>query len=106
MTDGRNARQRVAVVARLRPGSRERAVEIVGHGAPYELAEAGFQRHSVYLSDEVVVFVFEGTGIEALIRELVDDPARSAAFGVWGPLLQGTPAIAHEEFYWRGDAHE
>jgi hypothetical protein len=90
----------VAVVAKLLPGSRERAAQILAMGAPYELGETGFRRHSVFLGGETVVFVFEGSGIEGLVRELVDDPARSAAFSVWGPLLQGTPALAREEFYW------
>jgi hypothetical protein len=31
---------------------------------------------------------------------LVDDTIRSAAFGVWGPLLEGTPALVREEYYW------
>jgi hypothetical protein len=42
----------------------------------------------------------EGSGIERLVRDLVDDPARSAAFSIWGPLLEGTPELALEEFYW------
>jgi hypothetical protein len=92
--------ERVAVFAKLRPDSRERASRILAEGAPYELAEAGFHRHSVFLAEEAVVFVFEGSGIEGLVRQLVDDPARSAAFSVWGPLLDGTPALAREEFYW------
>lgn len=91
---------RLAVVARLRPGSRERAVEILAKGAPYELGEAGFRRHSVFVAEKDVVFLFEGSGIEGLIRDLVDDPTRSAAFSVWGPLLEGTPTLAREEFYW------
>jgi hypothetical protein len=97
---GGDVPERVAVVAELRPGSRERAGQILAEGAPYELAESGFQRHSVFLAEETVVFVFEGSGIERLVRDLVDDPTRSAAFSVWGPLLQGTPALAREEFYW------
>jgi hypothetical protein len=92
--------ERVAVVAKLRPGSRERAGQILAKGAPYELGEAGFRRHSVFLAEEAVVFVFEGLDIEGLVRDLVDDPTRSAAFSVWGPLLEGTPALAWEEFYW------
>jgi hypothetical protein len=28
------------------------------------------------------------------------DPARSAMFSVWGPLLEGTPELAHEAFHW------
>jgi hypothetical protein len=90
----------VAVIASLRLGSRERAEEILAEGAPYELAETGFRRHSVFLAEEAVVFVFEGVGIEALVRDLVNDPTRSATFSVWGPLLDATPALAREEFYW------
>jgi hypothetical protein len=92
--------ERLAVVARLRPGSGERARQILAEGAPYELGESGFRRHSVFLAEETVVFVFEAPGIEGLVRELVDDPATSTTFSVWGPLLEGTPALAREEFYW------
>jgi hypothetical protein len=92
--------ERLAVVARLRPGSRERARQILAGGAPYELGEGGFERHSVFLAEETVVFVFEGPGIEGLVRDLVEDPISSATFSVWGPLLEGTPVLAREEFYW------
>jgi hypothetical protein len=98
--DDRDANERVAVVAKLVPGSRERAAQILGKGAPYGLALAGFRRHSVFLAEEIVVFVFEGPGIEGLVRDLVNDPARSAAFSVWAPLLKGTPEVAREEFHW------
>jgi hypothetical protein len=97
---GGDEAERVAVVARLRPRSRERASQILAEGAPYELAEAGFRRHNVFLAEEAVVFVFEGSGIEGLVSDLVNDPARSAMFSVWAPLLEGTPALAREEFYW------
>jgi hypothetical protein len=96
----RDVNERLAVVARLRPGSGERAREILAGGAPYELGQAGFRRHSVFLAEEVVLFVFEGPGIEGLVRELVNDPTSSAAFSVWGQLLEGTPVLAREEFYW------
>jgi hypothetical protein len=92
--------ERLAVVARLRPGSRERARQILAGGAPYGLGEAGFGRHSVFLAEEVVVFVFEGSGVEGLVRGLVNDPTSSTTFSVWGPLLEGTPVLAREEFYW------
>jgi hypothetical protein len=93
--------ERVAVVARLTPGSRERAAEILAKGAPYGLELAGFRRHSVFLAEESVIFVFEGPGIEGLVRDLVNDPSRSASFSVWAPLLEGTPMLAREEFYWQ-----
>jgi hypothetical protein len=93
--------ERVAVVAKLLPGSREQASRILAQGAPYGLRLAGFRRHSVFLAEEAAVFVFEGAGIERLVRDLVNDPSRSAAFSVWAPLLDGTPALAREEFYWQ-----
>jgi hypothetical protein len=92
--------ERLAVVAKLLPGSRERAAQILAEGAPYGLGLAGFRRHSVFLAEETVVFVFEGRGIEGLVRDLVDDPVRSAAFSIWAPLLDGTPVLAREEFHW------
>lgn len=97
------AAERVAVVAKLREGSEERATQILAEGAPYPLDGSGFRRHSVFLGAETAIFVFEGSGIEMLVRDLVDDPARSAAFSVWGPLLEGTPALAREAFYWEAD---
>ena len=95
--------QRIVVIAKLKPDSHAAAAEILRAGPPYDPGDIGLVRHGVYLSGSEVVFVFEGPGIDALIRELANDPVRSAAFGVWGPLLEGTPAIAHEEFYWAGD---
>ncbi len=95
--------ERVAIVARLRPGSRERAAEILAKGPPYDLGEVGFRQHSVFLAEETAVFVFEGSDIEGLVRGLVDDPARAAVFSAWGPLLEGTPRLAREEFYWEAE---
>jgi hypothetical protein len=92
--------ERVAIIARLLPGSRDRAAEILAKGPPYGLALAGFHRHSVFLADEAVVFVFVGPRVEGLVRGLVNDRARSAAFSAWAPLLDGTPVLAREEFYW------
>jgi hypothetical protein len=105
-TQGRDTTERVAVVATLLPDSRERAAEIIAKGAPYGLRLAGFRRHSVFLAEEVVVFVFEGEGIEGLVRHLVNDPSISAAFGAWAPLLLGTPVLAREEFYWQAGQSE
>ena len=92
--------ERVAVVARLLPGSHDRAAEILARGAPYGLGLAGFRWHSVFLADEAVIFAFAGPSVERLVRDLVNDPSRSAGFSVWAPLLDGTPVLAREAFYW------
>ena len=97
------AGERVAIVARLRRGSRDRAKEIIAAGAPYELAEAGLRRHSIFLAGRTVVFVFEGPSVHELVRRLIDDPATASSFSVWAPLLAGTPTLAHEEFCWEAE---
>jgi hypothetical protein len=56
----------------------------------------------VFLAEETVVFVFEGPGIEGLVRDLVNDPTRSAAFSIWAPRIVGTPVLGREEVYWEG----
>jgi hypothetical protein len=104
MTDPTNeSPERLAVVAKLRRGSRERAREIIAAGPPYGLDEAGFRRHSIFLAGETVIFVFEGPGIRTLVSKLIDDPASAASFSVWAPLLAGTPTLAHEEFHWEAE---
>jgi hypothetical protein len=93
--------ERLAVVARLVPGSRERAQEIIAAGPPYELGETGLAAHQIFLGEEAAVFVFEGPGVEGLVSRLISDPVGSGSFSVWAPLLAGTPMLAREEFAWK-----
>jgi hypothetical protein len=80
--------QRIVVIAKLKPDSHDAAAEI------------GLVRHGVYLGGSEVVFVFAGPEVEQQLSHLVNDPAASAAFSAWAPLLDGTPSAAHEVFYW------
>jgi hypothetical protein len=95
--------ERLAIVAKLRAGSRDQAKEILAAGPPYDLDDAAFRRHTIFLGEDTVVFVFEGPGVRALLSKLIDDPASSASFSSWAPLLAGTPTLAHEEFHWEAD---
>ena len=88
------------MTARLKRGSEDAAADIVRAGPPYDPREIGLVRHGVYLGGSEVVFVFEGPNLEQELLDLLNDPATSAAFAVWGPLLEGSPSIAHELFYW------
>ena len=92
--------QRFAFVAKLKPGSEAAAAGIVRSGPPYDPGEIGLARHGVYLGGSEVVFVFEGSDVEQQLRDLINDPVASPAFAIWAPLLEGTPSIAHEVFYW------
>lgn len=92
--------QRIVFVGRLTPGSEAAAADIVHSGPPFDPSEFGIARHGVYLGGAEVVFVFEGSDVEQELRDLINDPVASPAFAVWGPLLEGTPSIAHERFCW------
>jgi hypothetical protein len=95
--------ERIAIIGKLKPGALERAEEIVKQGPPFELDMAGLERHSVFVSHDHVVFVFEGLGVERIVADLANHPVVAAEFSTWGPLLDGTPTLAHERFSWASE---
>jgi hypothetical protein len=97
---------RLVLSARLKPGARARAAELVAAGPPFDPRGSGFERHGVYLSEESVVFIFEGTDAEYLVQNIVNDPVRSAGFSAWAPLLDGRPTIARESWFWNRETEE
>lgn len=94
---------RLAVIARLRPGRADEARRLISEGPPFELAALRMQRHAIYVSSDEVVFVFEGPEVGWTVEDLVNDPVISAAFSGWGPLIEGTPRMAREAFSWSRD---
>jgi hypothetical protein len=97
--------ERIAVVARLRPGALDRVHELVARGAPFDLEATGLDRHSIFACEGCIVFVFDGPRVEQIVRRLLDDPVVSAEFSSWAPALASTPTFAQEEFSWvRGPA--
>jgi hypothetical protein len=91
---------RLLIVASLREGAHEAAEALVAAGPPFDPEELGFHRHGAYLTPGEVVFVFEAPEVEWIVNDIVDDPVLSAAFGPWHDLIEGTPRLAHERFYW------
>ena len=92
--------ERLAVTAKLKPDSSDRASELIKEGPPFDPAAAGFDRHAVYFGNDEVVFVFEAESADQLVQNVVNDPAISAAFGAWGPLLDGVPTLARPVYHW------
>ncbi len=98
--------ERLALVARLKPGTQPRAEELIAKGPPFDLRQSRFVRHSVFLSATEVVFVFEAPQVEWLVTALVDDPFQWMvvdALAAWRPLVDGRPRIARERFSWESD---
>jgi hypothetical protein len=92
--------ERLAVIARLRPDAEARAAELVEQGPPFSPKEIGFSRHSVFLSGDHVVFVFEGGKLNDLLRAVVKAPSSAAALREWEQVLEGMPRIAREVYSW------
>lgn len=95
--------RRLAIIARLKSGCEEKAAELIAKGAPFDPEGSGFDRHAVFLSATEVVFVFEGTEVDAHLDDLIENPFRwmvSDAFDEWRPLIEDPPRIAREKYFW------
>jgi hypothetical protein len=93
--------QRLAVIAKLKPGSEDRAAELIEQGPPFSPKEAGFQRHAVYLTSDQVVFVFEGGKLNDLLSKVIRNPSSAGSFGDWERIIEGMPRVAHEVYSWQ-----
>ena len=93
--------QRIAVIAKLKPEAEQRASELIQTGPPFDPDKLGFDRHTVYLSGNQVVFVFEGGRLDQLLHSVVRDPENLRTFGAWEPLIEGFPIVAHEAYSWQ-----
>ena len=101
--------ERVAIIARLKEGSEQRAADLVAAGPSFDLADAGIVRHSVYTSAHEVVFVFEGHEVEWIVDELIDEPFHyelQRALEQWREIVDGQPRVARERFGWQLDEDE
>jgi hypothetical protein len=95
--------EQIAIVARLKEGAESRAAALLEKRAPFDPEEHGLKRHTVFLSADEVVFVFEGHEVEWRVDELLNEPfqwALSEAFERWRDLLDGPPRIARPQFTW------
>jgi hypothetical protein len=92
--------ERIAVTAQLKEGCETRARDLLRAGPPFDPREAGLRAHDVYVGHELVVFVFEGGGVEETLSEIVNDRLISGAFSAWAPLLAEQPRIALDSYHW------
>jgi hypothetical protein len=106
---GEEQMERVAIIAHLKEGSEQRANELVRAGPPFDLAETGIVRHSVYVSAHEVVFVFDGHEVEWIVDQLIDAPFHyelQRALEKWREIVDGRPRVARERFGWQLDTGE
>ena len=96
--------EQLAIVVHLKPGAEPLAADLIANGPPFDPSKKGLDRHTVYLSADEVVFVFEGHEVEWIVDRLVDEPFHwlvTAALEEWRPLLDGQPRIARPAYSWK-----
>ena len=93
---------RLVLVARLKPGGRQRAEELLAEDAALGGAELepALDRHAIFLSETEVVFLFEGEGSRESVRAVFNDPARSTLISHWLPHFDGPLHRAQEAYFW------
>jgi hypothetical protein len=93
--------ERVVVVAPLRKQAVEKARSLIEQGPPFDLAQAGLERHEVFLTEEAVIFVFEGHCVKEAVQQLARDPGLWRAAASWSTCLAGRPQLAQAQYSWR-----
>lgn len=91
---------RLVVVAPLEAGMRSRAEELLREGPPFALDETAFDRHIVFLTDEEVVFVFEGPGETGTLNLPAESLDLLHAAQAWRECLAGRPRVAVTAYSW------
>jgi hypothetical protein len=97
---------RIALVARLKPGAEEQAGVLLEHGPPFDPAERGLRpARRVFPSAGEVVFVFEGDEVEWIVDEIVNESfgAVAGALGTWRELVEDPPRVARPLYTWESD---
>lgn len=91
----------IAVVAPLKYGAQAEARALISSGPPFDPAQTPLDRHSVYLSADEVVFVFEGPNASAAVEQLVGESSVWKAALAWRRCLAGRPRIAQDVYGWQ-----
>lgn len=91
--------ERAALVVPLRPGAKARAEALLRDGPPFVPSEFGLEAHEVFVTEDEVVFVFEGDP-SLFVERLADDDKVWDAAEAWRPLIEGRIRYADETYAW------
>jgi len=94
-----NARHRAAVVLPLLQRSHDVVRRLLADGPPFDLDGLGLARHTVYLTEDEVVFVFEWRG-ESSFEAILAEPGLWDVASAWSELAAGPPRLADAVYTW------
>lgn len=88
-----------AVVLPLFPGSTDVAKRLLADGPPFDPDALGLERHTVYLTDEEAVFIFEWRG-DTSLESILAQPGVWDVASTWTELAAGPPRLAGPAYTW------
>jgi hypothetical protein len=90
----------LVVVVPLRPGTADRARELLAGGPPFDLAETDFHRHAVHMTEHEVIFFFDAHGESATLTLPAEETAVWQAAAAWREVMGEKPRVARLAFSW------
>ena len=88
------------MIARLKPGGRDRADELIAQYRSGEDVAPEFERLAIFLAEGEVIFGVEGHDVRETMFGILNDPVRSTWLSPWLPLLDGPLHATAEAYYW------
>jgi hypothetical protein len=93
-------RSKVAIVVPFKPQYKQAVEDLVAQGPPFDPERVALERHDVLVTDREVLFIFEGSAGEDMVRRLTAQPQIWRAALTWRKYLNGQPRIARQAFTW------
>jgi hypothetical protein len=91
---------RFVLTAELRRGSAPEVARILREGPPFDISKTSLERHEVFLSDEEIVFLFEGPHADREASRLLSSRRVLSRGGRIGAHLLAPPRTPAERFSW------
>lgn len=88
------------MIARLKPGGRDRADELIAQYRSGEDVAPEFERLAIFLAEGEVILGVEGRDVRETMFSILNDPVRSTWLSPWLPLLDGPLHATAEAYYW------
>jgi hypothetical protein len=95
----RRLSERLVLVVPLKPGAKSEAASLLAKGPPVDPAGLGLENHEVFLTDDEVLFVFEGV-LDVLLSRSAESETIWKAAEAWEPLVEGTIRFAERVYAW------
>jgi hypothetical protein len=79
-------------------------MELLRQGPPFDLEQSRLERHMVFVSEDELIFVFEGERAEEETGRLLETSSVLDTAGRLGQLIEGQPSLPREVFSWERPA--